>query len=217
LLSPSTFYAFIKKTRIERAHKDKNLKLGLNVVLDNCTFGVHNYLNSNVSLKNSSIGDHSYINANSTVSNCSIGKFCSIGMNVMIGLGKHPTSFVSTHPSFYSNNKEFQTFADRMYYQEYEKTEIGNDVWIGGNAMIMSGLKIGNGSVIAAGSIVTKDVMPYSIVGGVPAKHIKFRFSEEIIEKLQAFQWWNKRQDWIMNNYKTFLDVNEFLQLIQKP
>jgi acetyltransferase-like isoleucine patch superfamily enzyme len=216
LLSPTTLYAFIKKTRNERANKEKFLKLGLNVVLDNCEFGVHNYINTGVSLKNSSLGDYSYVNANSTLTNCTVGKFCSIGSNVMIGLGKHPISFISTHPSFYSNNKEFKTFADKMYYKEYEKTNIGNDVWIGGNVMIMSGLTIGNGAVIAAGSIVTKDVLPYSIVGGVPAKHIKYRFSEDVIEKLQASQWWNKDLNWIINNYKSFLDVNAFLELIQQ-
>jgi acetyltransferase-like isoleucine patch superfamily enzyme len=201
---------------IEYSNKDKKLKLSLFVSIYDCKFGLHNFIGTNVSLSNSSLGDYSYVHSNSQISNVIIGKFCSIGMNVQMGLAKHPTKFVSTHPSFYSNNKEFKTFADKMYFQEYGNIIIENDVWIGNNAIIMDGIKIGNGSIISTGSIVTKDVLPYSIVGGVPAKIIKFRFSEDLIAKLLHIQWWNKTQEWLQSNYKYFHDINNFVEFMKQ-
>jgi acetyltransferase-like isoleucine patch superfamily enzyme len=95
---------------------------------------------------------------------------------VTIGISPHPTYFVSTHPTFYANNKGFETFADKMYFDEEVKTtNIGNDVWIGSKCTIMPGVKIGDGAIVGYGALVTKDVPAYSIVGGIPAKLIKFR------------------------------------------
>ena len=216
LFSPSTLYSFIKKSMVEYSNKDKKLKLSLFVSIHNCKFGLHNFIGTNVSLTNVSLGDYSYVHSNSQISNVSIGKFCSIGMNVQIGLGKHPTKFVSTHPSFYSNNKVFRTFADKMYFQEYGNIIIENDVWIGNNAIIIDGIKIANGSIISAGSVVTKDVLPYSIVGGVQAKIIKFRFSEVLIEKLLHIKWWNMRQEWLQANYKYFHDIDNFIEFMKQ-
>ena len=216
LLSPQTLYATVKKRAVEHSYRDRRLKLGLFVTIQNCTFGMHNYINNKVSLYRSSLGDHTYINSNSAILDSSIGKFCSIANNVQIGLGKHPSAFVSTHPSFYATNKAFFTFADKMYFKELEHTTIENDVWIGNNVIIIGGIRIGNGAIIAAGSVVTKDVQPYSIVGGVPAKHIKFRFSEDIIEKLQQFQWWNKDDEWLQANFRYFHDVDKFIEFTGK-
>lgn len=215
LISPQKLHSFIKKSRVERANKEKNLKLGLFVNIQNCTFGFHNYINTGVSMLNTSLGDHTYINANSSIVNTRIGKFCSIANNVQIGLGKHPSNFISTHPAFYTNNKAFKTFADKKYFQESEQTIIENDVWIGNNAIIIGGITIGNGSIIAAGSVVTKDVLPYSVVGGVPAKTIKFRFDDKVIEKLNEFQWWNKGEEWLESNFRYFHDVATFLNFIE--
>lgn len=216
LFSPSKLFSFIKKTIIEYSNKDKKLKLSLFVGIHNCKFGLNNFIGTNVTIINTSLGDFTYINSNSQILNVRIGKFCSIGMNVQIGLGKHPINFVSTHPSFYSNNKEFKTFADKMYFQEYGEILIENDVWIGNNAIILDGIKIGNGSIISTGSIVTKDVLPYSIVGGIPAKIIKFRFSEDQIEKLLYFQWWNKNLEWVQSNYKYFHNIDSFIEFMKQ-
>jgi tetrahydrodipicolinate N-succinyltransferase len=95
-------------------------------------------------------------------------------------------------------------------FDEIHPVIIGNDVWIGANAVILDKVKIGDGAVIAAGAIVSKDVKPYTIVGGIPAKPIKKRFSEEEIEKLLEFKWWEKDIRWIRENYELFSKPAEF-------
>jgi len=216
LISPQKLYSFFKKSLTEYSNRDKKLRLGLFVGIHNCKFGLYNFINANVSLSNTTIGDFSYVNANTIIANTSIGKFCSIGNNVQIGLGGHPSGFVSTHPSFYSNSKGLKSFADKLYFQEYKNVTIENDVWIGNNAILMGGVKIGNGAIVAAGSVVTKDVLPYSIVGGVPAKLIKYRFPEEVITRLIDYQWWNKSPEWIQTNYKRFHNIDSFIDFISQ-
>lgn len=92
---------------------------------------------------------------------------------------------------------------------------IGNDVWIGANAIILQGVTIGDGAIIAAGAVVTKDVPPYAIVGGVPAKVIKYRFSDEVILKLLQIKWWDKPEEWIIQKLEKFTDVSGFVKFVE--
>lgn len=131
--------------------------------------------------ENVSIGQYSYVNRNSSVECCKIGNYCSISSGVYICPYEHNYKIKTTHPFAYLENEE-----------EREKVEIGHDVLISLNVIILKGVKIGNGAVIGAGAVVTKDVMPYEIVGGVPARHIGWRFSEEEIDVLQKSHWWNE-------------------------
>jgi acetyltransferase-like isoleucine patch superfamily enzyme len=126
------------------------------------------------------------------IQNANIGKFCSIANNVLIGLGNHPLNFFSTSPLFYKkiNPLKIILVSNELYFDEYKPIHIGNDVWIGTNAIILDGVNIGNGAVIASNSVVTKNVEPYSIVGGVPAKLIKYRFTEDKISELMKERWW---------------------------
>ena len=166
---------------------------------------------------NCKIGSYTYFAGFNSVMNTEIGKFCSIGSFVSIGPGKHPIEFVSTSPVFFSEHKQCgTTFADKSYYREMGNVKIGNDVWIGANAVIFDDIIIGDGAVIAAGAIVTKNVEPYSIVGGVPAKVIKKRFTDEVIDKLLNFKWWDKGEDWLKNNYKLFHNMDEFLKILDE-
>ena len=120
-----------------------------------------------------------------------IGSFCSIGVNVMIYLGgNHRTDWVTTYPFGHINQHIFSNFNGEGHPKTNGDVIIGNDVWIGANSVIMSGVKIGDGAVIANNSHVVKDVEPYSIVGGNPAKFIKYRFDEIIINKLIEIKWW---------------------------
>ena len=180
----------------------------------NCKFGIHTKVNNHSYLDNTSYGDFTYSAQHVTIINCTIGKFCSIAQGVSIGLGKHPVNnFVSTHPVFYSTHKQCgTTFADKQYFDEMGTVEIGNDVWIGANAIILDDIKIGNGAMVAANSVVNKDVLPYSIVGGSPAKLIKFRFTEDEIEFLQTLKWWDKDVNWLKENYKIMHDINTLKQ-----
>lgn len=192
---------------------NKNLKLvGDNSIVNTC-FGVFNFV-LNSSLTNVKLGDFSYIAGNGRVRDCKIGKFCSIGPNVLIGLGEHPTDFVSSHPIFYSKRSHRGiTFSKKDHFKEYKTTIIGNDVWIGANVIIKGGVNIGNGAIIASGAIVTNNVPSYAIVGGVPAKILKCRFKDDIIESLEKQQWWEIDYEWMEENYLLFHNIKNLEQI----
>ncbi len=163
----------------------------------------------------SQVGSYSYFAGFNSVMNSSIGKFCSIGAFVSIGPGKHPIEYISTSPVFFSPHKQCgTTFAEKSYYREMGSVIIGNDVWIGANSIILDDVIIGDGAVIAANAVVTTNVEPYTIVGGTPAKVIRKRFSDEIIEKLLLFKWWDKNEEWLKENFRSFHDLNEFEKLL---
>lgn len=155
-------------------------------------FGGNNRLYGTTGVMDSSIGRYTYV-AGAQVSLTTVGAFCSIGPRALLGgLGRHPTNYLSTHPAFYSITKQAgATFADRTYYSEQATLEVGNDVWIGANAIILDGLKIGDGVIVAAGSVVTKSIPPYAIIGGCPARVIRYRFDEKDIERLLSIRWWD--------------------------
>lgn len=144
-------------------------------------------------VKNSKIGRYSYIGPSSVINNCLIGNYCSISSNVKIGLGTHPINFLSSSPLFYSKNNIFgeSEYVHLKFNDEIKETRIGNDVWIGANVLILDGVDIGNGSIIAAGSVVTKDVKDFTVVGGVPAKFIKERFDLEKVKEIEKSKWWD--------------------------
>ncbi len=141
------------------------------------------------------MGRYSYISGPDTlVFDAEIGNFCSIARSVCIGMPDHDISFVSTHPCFYSGF--YGLLNKTIPLKQKASPRIGHDVWIGANAIICRGVTIGNGAVVASGAIVTKDVAPYSVVGGAPAKLIKYRFSEEDIKSIEETNWyeWDERK-----------------------
>lgn len=131
------------------------------------------------------LGDYSYLGEYCSVPNAYIGKYCSIGMRCSIGGWQHDYTKKSTSPRIY------REILNKGYIDQKLQVIIGNDVWIGDNAVILKGT-IGDGAVIGAGAVVTKDVPPYAIVAGNPAKIIKYRFSQERIEELLMEKWWEK-------------------------
>jgi len=150
--------------------------------------------------------------AGAQIRNADVGAFCSIGPEVLIGgFGKHPTNWISTHPAFYSPLKQAGfTFSTESKFRELERTEIGNDVWIGARAMILDGVKIGNGAIVAAGAVVARDVSPYSIVGGVPAKEIRKRFGDDVIASLKGMEWWNLSLDDLAGLSDKFIAITDW-------
>ena len=145
--------------------------------------------------------------------NAKIGRFCSIGNEVRTAGGTHPytTPFATTSPMFYSLWKQAMiTFAKKQMYDELLlPVVIGNDVWIGDRAYIVGGHCIGDGAIILSGAVVTKDIPPYAIVGGVPATIIRFRYDQKTIQWLQNIQWWNKSLDWLRANSELLCDLGK--------
>lgn len=195
----------------ELKNSGKHLKIGNMSVAYKCSFGIYNTIYENVHLINVNIGDFTYFSHDSYFSYTTIGKFCSVGPEVICGLGVHPSSgYISTHPAFFSTQKQAQiTFANKNIFEEHKQTYIGNDVWIGARAIIIDGVTIGDGAIIAAGAVVTKDVPPYAIVGGVPASLIKYRFNDAEIKLLRRVKWWNKDIEWLKKNCQKFNNIKE--------
>ncbi len=147
---------------------------------------------------NVKIGAFTYFQSGSLQSCKSIGRYCSIGGEVRVGDIEHPTNWLSTSPFQYNaahfgwgpGANDYEPLKGQRKTFRKKPVVIGNDVWIGARSMLMGGIKIGDGAVVAGGSVVTKDVAPYSIVGGVPARHIRYRFDEETINELGDLRWW---------------------------
>ncbi len=209
------------KQFIHRSRVYKLCRVGEKVILDSRSkFEGNNRIGFGTVFLNSSLGFGSYIATNSFIKNASIGRYACIAGDVSTIQGNHPTNFVSIHPAFYSvENKKFSfvkenKFPNFKYIDDQRELSviIGNDVWIGARATILEGVTIGDGAVIAAGAVVTKDVPPYAIVGGVPAKIIRYRFAEEEIEKLMKIKWWEKDEAWIKAHAEEFSDIKKFLE-----
>lgn len=192
---------------------NKKCRIYRSASLSGSCLGKYCVLFENTIIINSSIDSHSYVQRNTRIVNASIGKFCSIAADVSIGPGLHIMGGVSTHPAFYLKNTPLvKIFAKSDVFEPGKRVEIGSDVWIGEKAIVLDGVKIGSGAIIAAGAVVVKDVEPYSIVGGIPAKHIKFRFPENIIEELHKKEWWNQDDEWLGRNQPNFTNISSFLE-----
>ncbi len=167
---------------------------------------------------NSTVGEMTYVGASELV-NTDIGKFCSIAKGCAIGLAEHRISYASTSPVFYEKiNSTGRSWVKDNSDPIEGRIKLGNDVWVGRNAIVLSGVNIGNGAVIAAGAVVTKDVPAYAIVGGVPAKMIKMRFLPEISEVLLKSEWWNAPLEKIAANVALFgknLELTDAEQILK--
>ncbi len=167
------------------------------VIADDCCVG------KQCRIAEADIGTFSYVAEETWISQVTLGKFCSIGPKVIIGYGIHPTNFVSTHPVFYSTSPPgMRCFAEANGFPEREPITIGSDVFIGANAFVRDGVRIGDGAIVGANACVVKDVEPFSIVGGVPARHLRYRFESELIQRMLQSKWWD-------------LDVDELAKLVR--
>lgn len=174
-----------------------------------------------------SIGAFSYF-VDGTVQNSSFGRYCSIARDVNICPGSHPIDWLSSHPFQFRNDFRFRVgddFLDSEKYKSHVVTKqakasakvapvvVGNDVWIGNGAFILPGVMIGSGAIVAGRAVVTRDVPPYAIVAGNPAKIIRFRFDEAIIERLLNLQWW-RFAHWQMSDLQ-FHDISSVLSCLE--
>ena len=172
------------------------------------------------------LGFGSYISNNSFIIG-KIGRFCSIANNVTNSIGVHPyqAPFVSSSPCFFSIAKQNgDTFADKQIFEELRYADkekkygiiVENDVWIGEGVFINPGILISNGAVVLAHAVVTKDVPPYAIVGGIPAKVLKYRYDEETIKILLESKWWQNDEKWFKSNWKLMNDIESFKKAMTK-
>jgi virginiamycin A acetyltransferase len=160
------------------------------------------------------VGDYSYLNSGTIVASGRIGRFCSIGSNCQIGMADHPIEFLSTSPLLYG---PVNVFGDGSHWEHYgEPPEIGSDVWIGAQAFIRQGVTVGHGAVIGAAAVVLKDVPPYAIAVGVPARVMRYRFSPATVERLLESRWWELPVSALRASRKDFLTPLETGSLVRR-
>lgn len=202
--------------------KKEEIILGKKIALNCLTkFEGKNRIGDESNIQSTKIGYGSYMGMGCKLVNTEIGKYTSIASYVGIVTGRHPIhEYISTSPMFYSkefgggysyvNDEFFDVYKYVKEGQEY-KCKIGSDVWIGEGVRILQGVTIGNGAVVGAYSVVTKDCEPYGVYAGSPARLIKYRFDEETIHKLIQFEWWNQKEEWIIENVEKFRYPDQFL------
>lgn len=200
------------KSYLETVHLGKNSRIENSVYLTKTKIGMNVSIYDSSVLTDVDIGDYSYVSSYCHIVNTKIGKFCSIAPFCKIGLGVHPSrDFVSTHPAFYSTSHQIPiSFVSKNLLNESVPIIIGNDVWIGTNVIIRDGVTIGDGAIVGAGAVVVKDIPPYAVVVGVPAKVKRFRFSPAEIRTLDKLQWWNKNEKWLRENADKFRHIKNF-------
>lgn len=183
------------------------------VVLEKTSLGVYTHIQAHSIFCDVIVGDYSFFAGYNQIYYANIGKFCSVASFARINTTNHPSYERIAQHHFTYRSKRFglgEDDADFFAQRREKSVNVGNDVWIGHNAIIMSGVTIGNGAVIGAGAVVTKNVDLYSVVVGVPAKKIKMRFSDDLIIKIEQLKWWDWDHQIIKERLSDFRDMEAF-------
>lgn len=209
------------KLRKRKCIIGRGVRIGHNTICEG-----HNLFSDRVVFNESYIGRASYIGKGSELNRTRIGRYSCIGPRVQNVIGQHPSEkFVSVHPCFFSRQRQSGfTYVKCDKYKEYAFADsdeiywnmIGNDVWIGADVKILGGVTIGDGAIIAAGAVVVKDIPPYAVVGGVPAKIMKYRFDKEKIRFLLKLKWWDRDEEWIEKYSEAFEDIDCFMEKVRQ-
>jgi len=183
--------------------------------IKNSTIHHSSKIESGTSFVDSTMGRYSFCGYDCEIYRANIGAFTSIANGVVIGGARHPMEWVSMSPVFYAGRDSVRTkFAEHVLVAP-DFVHIGNDVWIGRSAIILSGISVGDGAVVGAGSVVTKNVPPYAIVAGNPARLIRYRFSDEIIEKMMKIKWWDFPDEQLRQTGRYFNQPECFFKVME--
>ncbi len=188
---------------IQNKYRFKGAMIGRDTTLDEqCKIEPGSRILESCTINHSTVKRYSYVGKRCIVQHATIGSYCSIANDVFIGLGRHPTDYFTTSPLFYrvNNTLKRKVVKENLDFEEYQPIVIQDDVWIGARAIILGGVTIGQGAIVAANSVVTKDVPPYAIMGGTPAKVLKYRLEEERVNYLLAAKWTADAPDTILEN-----------------
>ena len=180
--------------------------------LKDCQIDKTSHVAAQCHLVDSVVGRYSDVGYNCQIVATSIGSFCSLGANVRIGGAAHPMDRVSTSQVFIDEPNSLKVRFTPRPYNGSKKTVIGNDVWIGDNVLVKGGIQVGTGAVLGMGSVVTKDVPPYAVVAGNPAKIIRHRFGPDIVEALLQSEWWTLPEKELEKAAQSFSDPRLFIE-----
>ncbi len=184
-------------------------------VVKNCSFGRYVELGDHCVAEETAFGDYTYLFGSNDVIYTDLGKFNSIATGVRINPVQHPmreraaAHHLTYRASHYGLGEDDAALID---WRRQRRVTTGNDVWIGHNAVIMGGVALGDGAVVGAGAVVTHDVRPYEIVGGVPARHMGWRYDEDTVAALLRIRWWDWSHEELKERLKDFNDVPAFIK-----
>lgn len=217
LLGSGGFRRRLQRRRLQRRHGLWGLGREFDYYLpESSSFERGTRLGGPAYIAASTVGAYTYIEVGCRISLTDVGRFCSIAPYTLIGMAEHPTTgFVATHPAFYRHVPSWgYDLVDADHHTELARTTVGNDVWIGAQTCVRTGVTIGDGAVIGAGSVVTKDVPPYAIAVGSPARTIRYRFDADTIEMLLEARWWDRDLAWLRAHVAEMRDVDMFRRLV---
>jgi acetyltransferase-like isoleucine patch superfamily enzyme len=201
---------------LKKLMRKRKTKVSIFAILHDVKYDSTTAINAFAKCERAEIGKCTIIGTMAAVYDCSVGKFCSIARDCYVGGASHPIEWVTTSPCFHIKNNVTGVCYAENHYEWKKQTTIGNDVWIGAKTIVSAGVTIHDGAVIGGGSVVTKDIGPYEIWAGNPARFIRKRFDDETIKKLKKLKWWDYSDEKLKQVGSLMQEPEKFLKLFEE-